>query len=169
MARSKPNSIPARPLLLTPLAARGTNVKILVTVMIVLPDGSTTVGEPYWGYSQQFSGVIGPGTWVPVTLLPGEPRTVETLEGGLFGWPRPVRQFAAEQLKPDTDQVPANRRIAPGEAEPPPVTTPSRAAVPTSPPPGWFRASGAFRRIAPASYPSPPRTQALSPISSPRH
>ena len=106
MARSKPLSIAARALLLTPLAARGTNVKIPVTVMIVLPDGSTNVGEPYWGYSQQFSGVIRPGTWVPVTLLPGEPRTVE-LDTDHVPTVSQVARVIAESLGgPAVDPVP---------------------------------------------------------------
>lgn len=77
MPRSKPDSISARALVLTPLPGHGTNLKVPVTLLIVLPDGSTVVGEPYWGHSLQFSGVIRPGMWVPVTLSGGRPRTAE--------------------------------------------------------------------------------------------
>jgi hypothetical protein len=85
----KPDSIPGRALVLTPLAARGTNVKVQVTVLIVLPDGSSIVGEPYL-HTQQFDGVIRPGTWVPVTLSGGRPSTAEL----------------------DTDHIPAVSQVA---------------------------------------------------------
>ena len=77
MPRNKPDSMSARALLLTPLAGYGTNVKVPVTLLIMLPDGSTDVVAPYWGDSRQFSGVVRPGTWVPVTLSAGRPRTAE--------------------------------------------------------------------------------------------
>jgi len=74
---SKPEPISARALVLTNLAASGTMVQIQVTLLIALPDGSITAGHPFLSYSQQFSGVIRPGTWVPVTLVPGEPDTTQ--------------------------------------------------------------------------------------------
>ena len=78
MARSSnPDPVSARALVLTPLAARGTSLKVEVTLLIVLPDGSTTVGHSWLEHSQQFNGVIKPGTWVPVTVVPGEPSTAQ--------------------------------------------------------------------------------------------
>lgn len=55
---SNPEPICARAPALTPLAARGTDSKVAVTLLIVLPDGSTTVAEPFLSHSQQFNGVI---------------------------------------------------------------------------------------------------------------
>lgn len=99
------NPIPARALVLTPLPAHGTNVKVAVTVLIVLPDGSTTAGAPYFNHSQ-FNGVIRPGTWVPVTLEPGKPVTAK-LDTDHIPTVSQVARVMAEALGgPAVDPVP---------------------------------------------------------------
>ena len=104
LARSKPDSIRGRALVLTPLAARGTNVKVRVTLLIVLPDGSTNVGER--SFTQQFDGAIRPGTWVPVTLSGGRPSTAE-LDTDHIPTVSQVARVMAEALGgPPVDLVP---------------------------------------------------------------
>jgi hypothetical protein len=98
LARSStPDPVSARALVLTPLAARGTSLKVEVTLLIVLPDGTTTVGHSFLDHSQQFNGVIRPGTWVPVTVVPDDPDAAQ-LDGHHSPTARNVADVIAEAL-----------------------------------------------------------------------
>jgi hypothetical protein len=109
LAHSRPEPVSARALVLTPLAARGTNVKVQVTLLIVLPDGSATVGDPFLSHSQQFNGVIRPGTWVPITPVPGEPDAAE-LDSDHIRTVRQVAGVVAEALgAPAADPIPPDQ------------------------------------------------------------
>jgi hypothetical protein len=106
---STPQPVSARALVLTPLAAHGTTVKIEVTLLIVLPDGSTTVGHSWLEHSQRFNGVIRPGTWVPVTVVPGEPGTAQ-LDSDHIPSARNVADVIAEALGgPAADLLPPDQ------------------------------------------------------------
>lgn len=76
--KDKQEPVSARALVLSPVAAYGTQTMFHPVLLIELPDGSTTVGHPAWGTAYTlYSGVIGTGTWLPVTLPPGEPDSVQ--------------------------------------------------------------------------------------------
>ena len=77
--------------------------------MIVLPDGSTTVGHCWLEHSQRFNGVIRPGTWVPVTVVPGEPSTAQ-LDSDHIPTSRNVADVIAEALGgPAADFLPPDQ------------------------------------------------------------